>query len=241
MAMTAPIRLVHLYPAEMNIYGDMGNVLTLVKRLEWRGYETDVVRVGLGDAFDMTTADIVFGGGGQDSGQSWVAADLSARAENLRAAADAGVVMLVVCGTYQLFGRSFEVSRDLTLPGIGIFDADTTAGATRLIGNIVVDTPWGALVGFENHSGRTILDPGATALGQVVKGYGNSGRKEDEGAVAHNVFGTYLHGPVLPKNPAFADHLIRTALERRGIAGALPPLDDELEHRAAEVATQRPQ
>jgi CobQ-like glutamine amidotransferase family enzyme len=239
--MSREVTIVHLYPSEMNIYGDLGNILTLVKRLEWRGYQPKVVNVGVGDEFDMTTADIIFGGGGQDSGQLVVGADLLARAENLRAAAEAGVVMLVICGTYQLFGRFFQTYGDQKLPGIGILGAETVASEVRMIGNVIIKSAWGELVGFENHSGQTVLDGAQDALGEITKGYGNNQSGRGEGAIYKNVYGTYLHGPILPKNPAFADHLIRTALRRKNATVELPPLDDKLEHLAAEVAKSRPQ
>lgn len=233
------IIIAHLYPAEMNIYGDRGNVLTLVRRLEWRGYQAEVVPVGVGDKFDFTKADIVFGGGGQDRGQVAVGRDLMERRDNLHQAAGEGVVMLTICGTYQLFGRGFTTMEGQEIPGIGIFKAATTGSTHRMIGNIVVDSPWGKLVGFENHSGETVLEPDQRALGKVAQGFGNNYTGRQEGAVANNAFGTYLHGPVLPKNPQFADHLIRQALQRKGI-NELKPLDDTLELRAAAVAITRP-
>jgi CobQ-like glutamine amidotransferase family enzyme len=168
------LTIVHLYRDEMNIYGDRGNVLTLAKRLEWRNVPHRVVDVGVGDAFDLTQADIIFAGGGQDRGQLTVGADLLERSENLHAAADAGVVMLTICGTYQLFGRFFQTVGGTKIPGIGIFGTETYASDKRMIGNIVIDTPWGELVGFENHSGQTELDEVQPPIGQVIKGYGNN-------------------------------------------------------------------
>ncbi len=232
--------IAHLYPAEMNIYGDRGNVLTLRRRLEWRGYEVEMRPVEVGDKFDFTTADLVFGGGGQDRGQLVIGADLLKRGDNLRQAAEAGVVMLTICGTYQLFGRGFKTADGQKIPGIGIFDAATAASQHRMIGNITIESPWGQLVGFENHSGETRLEAGQASLGRVTKGYGNNYHDRQEGAVKNNVYGTYLHGPILPKNPALADHLILTALKRRGI-NELKPLDDSLELQAAAIAASRPQ
>jgi CobQ-like glutamine amidotransferase family enzyme len=233
------IEIAHLYPAEMNIYGDRGNVMVLRQRLAWRGYDVHVTEVAPGDPFDPTAADLIFGGGGQDAGQVVVAADLEARRAQLLAARDAGVVMLSICGTYQLFGHRFVTADGDELAGIGLFDLETTAGEGRLIGNVVVDSPFGRLVGFENHGGRTRLAPGQERLGRVVQGAGNNGETGDEGAVVANVFGTYLHGPVLPKNPAFADELLRRALQRRGI-DELAPLDDAAELAAAATAATRP-
>ncbi len=236
------INIVHLYRNEMNIYGDRGNVLTLVKRLQWRGYNPKVTDVAVGEEFDFTKADIVFAGGGQDRGQLTVGEDLQKRAQSLHKAAADGVVMLVVCGTYQLFGRFFKTSEGQTIPGIGIFAAKTYGSDTRMIGNIIVDSPAGQLVGFENHSGQTELLDGQLSIGTVLKGYGNNEHSKEEGAVTGNVFGTYLHGPVLPKNPKFADLLIATAIKRKDPSfTALTPLDDSLEQRAAEVAKNRPQ
>ena len=233
--------IAHLYPHEMNIYGDTGNVIALRRRLEWRGIAARVDPVGAGQDYDFTGADVVFAGGGQDLSQVRVAEDLQGRAGSIREAVDAGLVLLTICGTYQLFGRRFVTHDGAEIPGIGVFAMETIGGSLRMIGNIVVETPWGRLVGFENHSGRTFLDPAQDGLGRVVKGYGNNERTPEEGAVTGNCFGTYLHGSLLPKNPVFADELLRRALERRhGGAVDLEPLDDTLEGRAARVAAERP-
>lgn len=233
--------LVHLYPAEMNIYGDTGNVIALRRRMEWRGMSVRVDLVGVGDAYDFGEADLVFAGGGQDRSQLDVADDLQRRREAIHDAVAAGTVFLTVCGTYQLFGRRFLTHDGVEIPGIGVFAAETLGGSRRMIGNIVVESPWGRLVGFENHSGRTLLDEGQAPLGTVVKGFGNDERCAEEGAVTANAFGTYLHGSLLPKNPALADELLRRALEhRRGESVDLEPLDDTLEHRAAGAAARRP-
>lgn len=234
------LTLAYLYPAEMNIYGDRGNVMALQKRLQWRGYDLDVVEVEPGVTFDITTADFVFGGGGQDKGQEVIAKDLQARSKDLNEAAEDGVVMLAICGTYQLFGHEFVTLEGHTIPGIGIFDLKTMGSKTRMIGNIVVNSPYGELVGFENHSGQTELGVGQEPLGMVKKGRGNNSRSREEGAVYKNVFGTYLHGPVLPKNPRLADELIARAFRRRGLANELKPLDDSLELQAAKIAATRP-
>lgn len=232
--------LAHLYPAEMNIYGDTGNLLALRRRLEWRGFEVELQRIGVGDAFDLGEADVVVAGGGEDRSQLLVAGDLQDRAADVRRAVDDGVVFLTVCGTYQLFGRRFVTHTGDEIPGIGVFAAETIGGGTRMIGNVVVDSPWGRLVGFENHSGRTYLDEGQAALGTVVRGEGNNDTTSEEGAVVHNCFGTYLHGSVLPKNPGLADELLRRALGRRGVSIELPALDDSAEHAAADSAAGRP-
>jgi CobQ-like glutamine amidotransferase family enzyme len=230
----------HLYPAEMNIYGDTGNVLALRRRLEWRGVEVEVRRVGVGDEADLRAVDIVVAGGGEDRSQLAVADDLQSRAANVSAAVEDGTVFLTVCGTYQLFGRRFVTHTGAEIPGIGVFAAETLGGGTRMIGNVVVDSPWGRLVGFENHSGRTYLDEGQASLGTVVKGEGNNDTTPEEGAIVRNCFGTYLHGSVLPKNPAFADELLRRALARRDASSELERLDDDLERAAAETAANRP-
>jgi hypothetical protein len=232
--------LAHLYPAEMNIYGDTGNLLALRRRMEWRGFDVEVRRIGVGDRAGLTEADIVVAGGGEDRSQLLVADDLQQRADDVRSAVDDGVVFLTVCGTYQLFGRRFVTHTGEEIPGIGVFAAETIGGGTRMIGNVLVESPWGRLVGFENHSGRTYLDGGQPALGTVIKGEGNNDTTPEEGAVVANCFGTYLHGSVLPKNPAFADELIRRALDRRGATTQLAALDDELERAAAASAAARP-
>lgn len=233
------LTIIHLYPDEMNIYGDGGNVLALSKRLQWRGIEHNVVEIGVGDDYDFASADIIFGGGGQDKGQTAVAEDLASKADSLREAATSGVVMLMVCGMYQLFGHGFKPHEGDYINGLGIFDAETVGGNQRLIGNVVVDTAWGQLVGFENHSGVTTLGVNQMALGAVRMGNGNDGVSGDEGAVTQNVYGTYLHGSLLPKNPTFADHLLLTAARRRyGSDYVLPDLDDHLEQLAHTAATK---
>jgi CobQ-like glutamine amidotransferase family enzyme len=230
----------HLYPREMNIYGDMGNIITLKQRLVWRGFNVEVRSVEIGKPFEWDDVDIIFGGGGQDSGQLVMGPDLINRGEPLRRLADQGVPMLVICGLYQLFGRGFTTMEGQLLPGIDIFKASTLGSRARMIGNIEIESEYGSLVGFENHSGQTILEPGQASLGKVKKGYGNNPKSRREGAVTNNVFGTYMHGPVLPKNPALADHLLLEALKRHGVH-ELEPLDDRVELAAAAVASSRPQ
>ena len=232
--------IAHLYPYEMNIYGDTGNVIALRRRLEWRGLEARVDLVPVGEEYDLSGADVVFGGGGQDRSQVEVADDLQRRRDAVHEAVAAGTVFLTICGTYQLFGRRFLTQDGQEIPGIGVFAMDTIGGRRRMIGNVVVATPWGDLVGFENHSGRTLLDPGQAALGRVKKGFGNNENRREEGAVTANCFGTYLHGSLLPKNPGFADELLLRALRRRHGAGfELAPLDDSLERQAAQAAARR--
>ena len=235
------LRIAHLYPEEMNIYGDTGNVIALSRRIEWRGMTAQIDRVAVGDPYDFTAADVVVAGGGEDSSQLRVADDLQGRRGAIHEAVAAGTVFLTICGTYQLFGHRFVAHDGGEIPGIGVFDLETRAGEHRMIGNIVLDTAWGDLVGFENHGGRTHLADGQEPLGRVRSGFGNNDTTFDEGAVAGNAFGTYLHGSLLPKNPGFADMLLLRALRRRhGPDASLQPLDDDLEHRAAEAASRRP-
>jgi lipid II isoglutaminyl synthase (glutamine-hydrolysing) len=238
---TPRLTIVHLYPVEMNIYGDRGNVVTLVRRLEWRGCTVEVQEVRVGESYDLRRADLVFAGGGQDRGQVAVGHDLAARGTDVLRAADEGVVMLTICGTYQLFGRGFTTIEGERIPGIGLFGAETLGSRRRMIGNVIAESSFGRLVGFENHSGRTVLDADQPSLARVVRGHGNDADSGREGAVRGHVYGTYLHGPVLPKNPHFADTLLLAALTRRHGITALEPLDDTLEHLAAEVAARRPQ
>lgn len=234
-----PLVLAHLYPHEMNIYGDTGNVLVLRRRLEWRGLPVEIVPVGVGAAIPPTI-DILLGGGGQDAAQGEIGSDVLGKGADLRAMAADGVVMLAICGMYQLLGHEFLTHDGQRIPGVDVLDVTTRGSDTRLIGNHAVDTDWGQIVGYENHSGLTDLGPGASPLAQTSIGKGNNGNDRTEGCVANNVIGTYLHGPVLAKSPAFADELIRRALHRRGDAEDLAPLDDSIALSAAAVAAGRP-
>jgi CobQ-like glutamine amidotransferase family enzyme len=232
--------LVHLYPREMNIYGDTGNVIVLRKRLEWRGLPVRVVPVSVGDPLPNDT-DILLGGGGQDAAQGEIGADFAARGAQLLALADDGVVMLAICGSYQMLGHEFVTQEGRRIAGVGVLDVTTQGQPVRLIGNNYVDTEAaGRLVGYENHSGLTTLGPGARPLGRTQSGRGNNGKDGTEGAVRDNVFGTYLHGPVLAKSPRFADDLLHRAYARRGETVDLEPLDDTLPELAARVAVGRP-
>ncbi|HJQ43698.1 MAG TPA: hypothetical protein VJ831_11480, partial [Jatrophihabitantaceae bacterium] len=224
MTTTAPLTLVHLYPREMNIYGDTGNVLVLRKRLEWRGLPVRVVPVSVGDPLP-NEADILLGGGGQDAAQGEIGADFAARGAQLRAMAGDGVVMLAICGTYQMLGHEFRTQEGRVIEGVGVLDVVTIGQSERLIGNNWVDTEdAGRLVGYENHSGLTELGSDARPLGTTQTGRGNNGRDRTEGAVRDNVIGTYLHGPVLAKSPRFADDLLRRAYARRGDQVDLEPV-----------------
>lgn len=232
--------IAHLYPQRMNIYGDTGNVIALRQRLEWRGIPHRVDLVPVGADYDFLDADVVVAGGGEDTSQIEVAHDLAQRRSDVHRAVDEGVAFLVVCGTYQLFGHRFVTSDGAELPGIGVFDAETVGSTDRLIGNVVVRSELGRLVGFENHGGRTALAAGQAPLGVVERGHGNDGTSGEEGAISGNCLGTYLHGSVLPKNPALADHLLATGMGRRHGDVKLGPLDDAAEQAAAETASRRP-
>jgi CobQ-like glutamine amidotransferase family enzyme len=234
------LTLVHLYPREMNIYGDTGNVMVLRKRLQWRGLPVNVVPVSVGDPMP-TDVDIMLGGGGQDAAQGEIGQDFASRGPDLRAMADDGVVMLTICGSYQMLGHEFVTQEGVRIAGVGVLDMTTHGQAERLIGNNYVDTPdAGRLVGYENHSGLTTLGPGARPLGSTQSGRGNNGRDGTEGAVRDNVIGTYLHGPVLAKSPRFADDLLQRAYARRSEQVDLEPIDDALPALAARVAVARP-
>jgi len=233
----AALRLAHLYPKLMNLYGDRGNILCLRRRCQQRGITLTVDELELGEALDPDAYDLIFIGGAQDREQRRVAADLlGTKAEALHRAVEQGVVLLAVCGGYQLLGRHYRPAAGEELAGVGIFDAWTVhpgPTAKRFIGNVVVRWQGGTLVGFENHGGRTYLGAGARPLAKVIAGFGNNGSDGSEGVVqGENAFGTYLHGSLLPKNPRFADHLIVRALRGRYGQVELVPLDDVLEERA---------
>lgn len=242
--MAAPeLRICHLYPELMNIYGDRGNIIALVQRCRWRGFGVRVAAVSLGGGLDPAEHDLYFIGGGQDREQVLVCEDLSReKGEALREAVEGGAALLSICGGYQLLGEFFLTFTGEDLPGIGLFDAKTVGGETRFIGNVAVECGLagaeGVLVGFENHSGRTRLGPGCRPLGRVIKGYGNNGEDGTEGCVYRNAVGTYLHGSLLPKNPRLADWLILQALRRRHDLDGLPELDDAVEEAAHRAALQ---
>jgi lipid II isoglutaminyl synthase (glutamine-hydrolysing) len=243
--MTPMLRICHLYPDLLNLYGDRGNIMVLAARARRRGIKVSVRDAGLGDDVDPGDADLFFIGGGEDRQQRIAVGDLAGRKRGpLEAAVAGGAVMLAVCGGYQLLGKYYRPAEGGDLPGIGLLDMWTQhAGpsAPRLIGNLVIQPDDGdpPLVGFENHGGRTYLGPGSRPLGRVVVGFGNNGTDHTEGAVSGRVYGTYLHGPLLPKNPAFADRLIREALSRRYPDIVLAPLPDAFETRAREAMLTR--
>lgn len=232
------LKIVHLYAQEMNIYGDNGNVLVLQKRLQWRGIDVKVERIGVGDKIPTDSA-IILGGGGQDAGQSIIANDLQQKKQTLLQMHKDGVVMLMICGMYQLFGHYFKTQKNQKINGIGILDAYTEAGSKRIIGNVTVSSEWGDLIGYENHSGQTYLNS-SKALGTTKPDYGNNLQDSTEGANSINVFGSYLHGPLLAKSPIFADELLSRALRQKGISQKLSKLDDVYAEQSRMVAKKRP-
>lgn len=235
------LRVCALYPELMNIYADRGNLLLLEQRCRWRGLGFSLQATSLGDELDPDGADLYYIGGGQDRDQKLCAADLAGpKRGHLHAAAERGAVILAVCGGYQLLGHSYQLG-DESLPGAGLVDLTTVRGdGPRLIGNVAIEVELDpgerrVLAGFENHGGRTHLGPGAQPLGRVLSGHGNNGRDGFEGVHRGAIIGTYLHGPLLPKNTWFADWLIARALGREE---KLEPLDDELEAAAHADARQ---
>jgi CobQ-like glutamine amidotransferase family enzyme len=239
------LRICHLFPDLLNLYGDRGNIATLTERARWRGIDVRVTPAGLGERIDPREHDLYFIGGGEDRQQRLAAPDLTVvKGPPLRDACEGGAVLLAVCGGYQLLGHFYRPANGADLEGLGLLDLHTLhpgSAAPRLIGNIAIEeiTSGRRLVGFENHGGRTYLGANARPLGTVFGGWGNNGEDRTEGAVWKGVFGTYLHGPLLPKNAWFADHLLTLALRRRRPDATLAPLDDTVEDRAAAAAMRR--
>ena len=241
------IRVAHLYPAYLNIYADRGNIAVLERRAALRQHSLEVTAVEPGLVIDFDAVDLVYVGGGQDREQAMIAPDLATRADAIASAVENGVPLLAVCGGYQLLGRGYRGRDGTFLAGTGLFPHVTDAGETRMIGDILLecalepDRPSISVVGFENHAGRTRLDPGATPLGRVVSGYGNDGESGMEGCLVRRAIGTYLHGPLLPRNPQLADTVLRWALEHRTGASVddLSPLSDVHEGRAHAVSASR--
>jgi CobQ-like glutamine amidotransferase family enzyme len=233
------LRIAHLYPDLMSIYGDRGNVLALAQRARWRAIDVEVRAYTAGMTFDADWPDLWFFGGGQDQGQDLVGADLAgANGEALKRSLANGAAALTVCGGYQLLGHEYLPENAPAIPGLGVLDVRTRAGNVRFVGNLVAETSDGVLVGFENHSGRTYLGPKAKPLATVVVGNGNNGEDKTEGAVQGKIVGTYSHGSCLPKNPWLADRLLTWALERRHGQQKLVPLDDREEKAASEQAAR---
>jgi CobQ-like glutamine amidotransferase family enzyme len=235
------IRVGHLYPDYLNIYADRGNIAVLAERARVRGHELDVRAIGLRDAVPAGEIDLFYVGGGQDREQALVANDLVTKADALREAVEGDAAFLAVCGGYQLLGRFYRDVAGNVQPGIGLLPLETVAGERRMIGDVLLECAWAGrtLAGFENHAGQTMLDERAEPLGRVVAGFGNDGTSGYEGCRYRRVYGTYLHGPLLPRNPWFADHLLSEALAHAGGKTDLAPLPDELEHEAHEVSAAR--
>jgi CobQ-like glutamine amidotransferase family enzyme len=243
---TRKIVVGHLYPDYLNIYADRGNMAVLERRAAWRGIEFDYRPIGMGAAVRPGEHDLLYVGGGQDREQALVAADLALKGEALREAVAGGAALLAVCGGYQLMGRFYRDRAGVELPGVGLLGLHTLAGERRMIGDVLLDCELEPgrrrpLAGFENHAGRTILDAGAEPLGRVVAGYGNDGNSGYEGCRHGRAVGTYLHGPLLPRNAWFADWLLGQALAHR--SGGEPPelelLPSDLEDEAQRVSAGR--
>ncbi len=236
------IRICHLYPTLLSVAGDRGNLFSIQRRCEWRGFATEVAEAGVGEHPDFTRFDLILFHGGQDKEMDVAASDLRDKAASLRDAAESDVVILAVCAGYQLLGHYYQPFTGPRLDGAGVLDLTTEGGSTRFMNHIAIECDFAAggkqtLVGFENHSGRTYLGPGAQPLGRLIAGSGNNGEDGFEGARHRQVYGTYLHGPVLPKNPWLTDHLIFNALRHRyGDVAPLAALPDGAEERAHQVA-----
>jgi CobQ-like glutamine amidotransferase family enzyme len=243
--MTA-LRVAHLYPEYLNIYADRGNIAVFANRARWRGIELVVEPVSVGEALRPGEHDLIYVGGGQDREQALIAPDLAARGAAIREAVDGGTAVLAVCGGYQLLGRFYRERGGAELPGAGLFPLHTVAGERRLIGDCLLECEFEpgekrTLAGFENHAGLTRLEAGAEPLGRVVAGFGNDGASGFEGCRVGTAIGTYLHGPLLPRNPWLADWLLSQALAHAtgGEPLQLTPLPDRLEARAHEVSADR--
>jgi hypothetical protein len=234
--MNKKIRIMHLYPKDMNIYGDNGNVLVIKKRLEWRGFGVEIVNYNPGDNFPEDI-DLIIGGGGQDSGQLKVQVDLLKIGPKLIEMANKDVPMLMICGLYQLFGHYFKTIEGDTIKGIGLLDIATVGGNERLIGNIICKNKnFGEIIGYENHSGQTYLGENAKPFSTVIMGAGNNMKDKYEGAIYKNVIGTYLHGSLLPKNPKIADFLISKALQNKNLETNILAIDERIALQARRTA-----
>ena len=240
------VQVGHLYPDYLNIYADRGNIAVFERRAALRGHELEVRGISVGDELVPHEHDLIYIGGGQDREQALIAPDLAARADAIAEAVAGGVAVLAVCGGYQLLGRGYRDRYGAVMPGVGLFPHDTVAGARRMIGDVLLECELEpgerrTLAGFENHAGRTRLDPGAQPLGRVVAGFGNDGESGFEGCRVGRALGTYLHGPLLPRNPWLADWILSQALAHAsgGAPPELEPLDDRLEAEAHEVSARR--
>lgn len=230
--------ILHLYPNELNTYGDHGNALALKRRIQWHGLEPRIEYHHPGGRLP-DKIDIVIGGGGQDSAQADVQNDILRIGEDMHKLSATGVPMVLICGTYQLFGHRFVTNTGKVVKGIGLFNLETIGSPKRMIGNLMVKSQFGLLFGFENHSGQTFLGKGQSPLGRVKRGNGNNGKDKTEGARTNNVFGTYMHGPFLPNNPQFTDEIIKIAAINR--YGEFEPrtIDDWLALQARAAARRR--
>lgn len=233
-----------LYPELMSTYGDRGNIIVLKKRCEWRNIGVQVLNLNEGfKTEDLNKCDLLFMGGAQDRQQKIVSIDLRKKAKMLSSLIEQGVPGLYICGAYQFLGKYYKEADGTTIKGLGMFDLYTEnpgENIERLIGNVVVDSKFGRLIGFENHGGRTYLGENVKPLGKVLKGYGNNGEDKTEGAIYKNSFGSYFHGPILPKNPKLADHLIRLALEKKyGSPIKLSPIENSIEDKARKTIAKR--
>ena len=231
------LKICHLYPEVLNLYGDRGNILCLKRRLQWRGIRCSVTEVKIGDSDDFTDYDLFFIGGGQDFEQEVLLSDLNTgKGSSIRSAVEDGKTFLCICGGYQMMGHYYETKEGKRMKFLGAADFYTVASDYRMIGDYVFrctpESGGSAIVGFENHSGRTYLGEGVAPLGTVLDGYGNNGSDKTEGVRYNNLYGTYSHGPILPKNPEFADHLLQTTLERKYGTFKLEPLEDTAEKEA---------
>lgn len=232
------LKICHLYPEVLNLYGDRGNILCMKRRLEWRGIDCEVDELKLGDNKDLSKYDLFFIGGGQDFEQEVLLNDLkSGKGDEIKVAVSDGKVFLCICGGYQMMGHYYETHEGVKCEFLGAVDFHTIGGKERMIGNYTFElgeeSGGSIVVGYENHSGRTYLSDNVKPLGKMIRGYGNNGEDSTEGVRFLNVFGTYSHGPILPKNPAFADFLLETALERKyGEKVTLDSLSDSLEQQA---------
>ena len=240
------IRVGHLYPEYLNIYADRGNIAVFSRRAALRGHELDVRPISIGDEVRAGAHDLLYIGGGQDREQALIAPDLAAKAPGIHATVEGGAAVLAVCGGYQLLGRGYRDRHGDALPGVGLFPHETVAGEGRMIGDVLLECELEpaerrTVAGFENHAGRTRLDPGAIPLGRVAAGFGNDGDSGYEGCRVGRAIGTYLHGPLLPRNPWLADWLLAEAIAHRtgGEAPVFEPLPDELEYDAHAVSAQR--
>ena len=238
--MTASLRILHLYPELLNLYGDSGNILVLTQRLRWRHIPVEVCEVHVGERPSLHDADLVFIGGGSDREQRIVCESLQRQKHELKSFVEDGGALLAVCGGYQLLGEYYMMGPE-KIAGLELVDLRTDRGSPRLISNIIVESRICThnIVGYENHGGRTSLGAGVEPLGRVIYGKGNDGVSGFEGCLYNNVVGTYIHGPLLPKNPGVADFLLERALEQRGITAALEPLDDSIELEANRIMCER--